>query len=70
VGFLKGLHGLGVLLHGLLSSQQEQVIMLVTWGGCLRVVCHVCSVVWRLHAPLVLLHGLLSSQQEQVTWPG
>jgi hypothetical protein len=34
-GFLKGLHGLVVLLHGLLSSQQEQV----QWLACMRVAC-------------------------------
>jgi hypothetical protein len=32
-GFLKGLHALVVLLHGLLSTQQEQV----QWLACMRV---------------------------------
>jgi hypothetical protein len=52
------LHALVVLLHGLLSTQQEQV----QWLGCMRVVCRVAG----LQALVLLLRGLLSTQQGQV----
>jgi hypothetical protein len=67
-GFLRVLHKLVLLLHGLLSTQQEQVGRL----GCFTVQPSCLSItagpLQSLHVLVMLRHRLLHTQQRQVQW--